>query len=73
MYGYSEKTQCSSCEHCKVCSFKEQFQKAQNAVDKVTVSLGDRSLKYLRDFDWIKKVELECTYFISAKFAARES
>lgn len=70
MCGVKE-TQCSHCDHLQVCSFKEQFLAAQKAVDDVRVGLGDRGVKYLRDFDWIKPISLECTYFTPRKAMPR--
>lgn len=71
MCGVKE-TQCSHCDHLQVCSYKEQFLAAQKAVDDVCVSLGDRKMKNLRDFDWIKPVMLECIYFSKKKPTRRE-
>lgn len=59
-----KETLCSKCEHRKVCSFKEQFLRAQAAVDTTFVGTDERSGKYLRDFDWIKPVELQCVHFM---------
>lgn len=73
MYGGIKETRCTNCEHQKVCSFKEQFMNAQEAVDRVSVCIGEKSIKYLRDFDWIKKVELECVHFIPTKSLPRET
>ncbi len=67
MYIGCEETQCTHCGHLQVCSFKEQFLKAQKAVNEVTVGVGDRGIKYLRDFDWIKRVKLECKYFVAKR------
>lgn len=63
MYTKSEETQCSDCIHLEVCSLKKEFLTVQNAVNNLTVSLGNRTMKDLRDFNWIKRVNLECTYF----------
>ena len=38
-----------------------------------TVHTGDKSIKYLRDFDWIKRVELECVHYIPTKPLLRET
>ena len=73
MYGGVKETRCANCEHRKVCSFKEQFLNAQKAVDEIAVHTGDKSIKYLRDFDWIKRVELECVHFIPTKSMLRET
>lgn len=73
MNGWAKETRCTNCEHRKVCSFKEQFLNAQKVVDEVTVRTGDKSVKYLRDFDWIKRVELECVHFIPMKSMLRET
>ncbi len=72
MYSDSEETQCTHCDHLKVCSLKEQFMAAQNAVDRVTVGLGDRTIKNLKDFDWIKRVKLECKHFSAKRPTPRD-
>ncbi len=72
MYNCSEETQCTHCDHLQVCSFKGQFLKAQNAVNEVTVCVGDRGIKYLRDFDWIKRVKLECKHFAAKRPTPRD-
>lgn len=72
MYSGCEETQCTHCDHLQVCSLKEQFLKAQNAVNEVTVGVGDRGIKYLRDFDWIKRVKLECVHFAKKQPVMRD-
>lgn len=71
-----EGTICVNCSHKEVCSLKDQFAKAQKAIDDVSVTLGSDenavSFKKLRDYDWIKKVKLECTHFL-AKQTMRDS
>lgn len=71
MYNGSKETLCSHCEHLQVCSLKAEFIAAQQAVDNVCVNLGDRKMKNLRDFDWIKAVNLECVHFISKRSTIR--
>lgn len=71
MCGVKE-TQCSHCDHLQVCSLKEEFLAAQKKIDDVCVSLGDNKMKYLRDFDWIKSVALECIHFSKKKPTRRE-
>mgnify|MGYP001060930164 CR=1 FL=1 len=71
MYGGVKETCCSHCDHLQVCSLKKEFQAAQKAVDDVCVSLGDRKMKNLRDFDWIKPVELTCIHFTEKKSTPR--
>lgn len=60
-------SQCDNCAHQKVCSLTEEFLNAQQAVNNVHVSLGERSMKNLRDFDWIKPVSLECIHFMEKR------
>lgn len=72
MYSGCEETLCTHCDHFQVCSFKEQFLKAQNAVNEITVGVGDRGIKYLRDFDWIKPVKLECAHFTEKRSVPRD-
>ena len=63
MYTGSEDTLCTNCDHREVCSLMGQLQNAQKAINEVTVGVGNKGIKYLRDFDWIKRVKLECTHF----------
>lgn len=64
MYNSSKETQCSYCDHLKVCSYKEQFLAAQKAVDDVRVQVGDSVAKTpLSNFDWIRQVKLECKHY----------
>ncbi len=67
MYTVCEETLCTRCDHREVCSLTKEFLAAQNAVDKLTVGLGDRTMKDLRAFDWIKRVKLECIHFADQK------
>ncbi len=46
--------------------------RSQKAVDSVTVGLGDRSIKDLRHFEWIRPVILECVHFSKKKPMRRE-
>ena len=62
MIGCKE-TACTSCMHCKVCKHKEEFLKAQHAVDEVTVYLGENRMIRLRDIPWIFKVNLMCEHY----------
>lgn len=74
--GISEETLCSNCNHREVCSLTDQYLKAQKAVDDVSVTLGHDgnkvSFKRLRDFDWIKRVRLECIHFSPNKTWMRD-
>ena len=72
MHGGVEETQCTHCDHLQVCSPKEQFIAAQNAVNRLTVNLGDQTMKDLRDFGWIKKVKLECEHFAAKRPTQRD-
>lgn len=63
MYSGMEEIMCDRCSHQEVCSLKGRFNAAQKAVDDVFVTVGERSSKRLRDFDWIRRVKLECTHF----------
>lgn len=67
-----KETLCSHCDHLQVCSLKKEFIAAQQAVDNVCVSLGDRTMKDLRNFDWIKPVTLECIHFAKKRPTARD-
>lgn len=54
---------CATCAHREVCKFKEDFAKAQTAVNDVMVSRGDRKTIYLRDIAWIHSVDLRCKHY----------
>lgn len=58
-----KETVCTKCIHLPVCSLKERFIKAQEAVDDTTVHLGDGRMIRLRDIDYIIPVNLECKHF----------
>lgn len=58
-----KETICTSCAHREVCKFCADFLKAQKAVDDVMVVLGKEQAKMLRDFDYIKPVELQCKHW----------
>lgn len=63
------KNNCTICAHYEVCSKKETYKKAQEAVDRVSVTLGESSdgivTMDLRNIDWIKSVVLECSHFLT--------
>ena len=63
MYTGSEETQCTNCDHREVCSLMGQMLNAQKAINEVTVGVGDKGIKRLRDFDWIRRVKLECIHY----------
>lgn len=71
MREIARETRCTHCEHLPVCSLKEQFLAAQQAVDSVQVNLADRTIQSLRSFDWIRPVELERVHF-SRKITKRD-
>lgn len=58
-----KETQCTHCIHREVCSKKEDFLKAQEAVDNTFIGLGDKGGIYLRDIIWIHPVDLSCAHF----------
>lgn len=58
-----KETACTSCDHREVCKLKAEFLKAQETVDGIMVHLASDCMKKLRDFDYIKRVELRCTHW----------
>lgn len=72
MYTGAKEAKCNSCDHHKVCSLKKEFIAAQQAVDNVHVSLENCAMKNLRDFDWIKPVELNCIHFTPNRPTTRD-
>ena len=57
-----KETACTSCSHREVCKLKEEFLKAQIAVDEVTVTLDEGRFIKLRDINWISAVNLQCKH-----------
>ena len=63
---YVKETQCTHCVHREVCSKRDDFLKAQKAVDDLYVPLdGSRGIN-LRDLKWIKPVTLQCGHYMNA-------
>ena len=69
MSGCNE-TACTKCSHREVCKFKEEFLKAQTAVNDVTVYLGENRMVKLRDIAYIPTVDLRCNYYDYSKGGA---
>ncbi len=66
----NEKVLCDRCDHKPVCSLREEYVAAQEAVNNVIVSFADKNEngyraveKRLRNFTWIKLPELRCMHF----------
>lgn len=59
-----KETACSTCTHREVCSLKDEFLKAQSAVDDATVYLGEGRMKKLRDYSWITTPDLRCKHYM---------
>ena len=57
------ETACTNCSHREVCKFKDEFLKAQAAVNDVTVYLGENRMIKLRDIKFIPAVMLRCNYY----------
>lgn len=72
-----KETLCTSCEHREVCSYKEKFLKAVNAVDDCMVSYPNESepctYEHIRlcDISWIKPVELRCKFYMEKGIGIR--
>ncbi len=67
-----KETQCTSCSHRDVCSLKERFLEAQNAIDNLNIYSQSKkeepvSIIALKNIDWIKPVQLSCTHYFERK------
>lgn len=60
-----KELRCVNCAHKNVCSLKEEFANAQDAVDRVIVLRDDHACIALNQIKWIKPVSLGCTHFMS--------
>lgn len=71
----SKETCCTNCSHQPVCSFKDDFMKAQKAVDGISVTLGETEkgieMKDLCKFDFILPIILQCKYYEPSKQAIK--
>jgi hypothetical protein len=56
------ETQCTSCIHCEVCSHRPKFVAAHDAINDVTVHIGENRMIRLRDMNWIT-VKPQCQYY----------
>lgn len=77
MIGVRE-TLCTHCVHREVCSNKEEFLSAMQAVNEVSVGLPSKdqnigSYINLRDIKWIKPVELVCIHYFQQVSTTREA
>lgn len=59
-----EKHAPKNCIHKDVCSNKEAYNAAQDAVNHVSVPLKVNRLKRLADIDWIVPVKIICKHYI---------
>lgn len=67
MVGLRE-TLCTHCSHREVCSFKDKFLRAMEAVNEITVNCPtkeDNAVSFIKlcDIPWIKPVELICQHY----------
>ena len=58
-----DRNVCLSCDHREVCRLSEEFVRAQNAVNNVTVPLGSGRMMELRNFHYIEPVQLKCKHW----------
>lgn len=65
------ETACTRCMHREVCNLKEIYLKAQEAVNDVTVYLGENSLIRLRDIQWISNTSLGCYHYYEDRGVTR--
>lgn len=66
-YGVKE-TQCACCSHREVCSLKQEFLAAQEAIDEAVLhrerkDYGPVSMIRIRDIKYIEPVELRCKHY----------
>jgi hypothetical protein len=61
-----EESLCCSCIHNEVCSKKDTYLAAQEAINNVSVHLKEGSMIDLRNLTWIEKVKLKCKHYYSS-------
>lgn len=57
-----KETLCTNCMHRQVCTYKEQFLSVQEAVDNLTVEIGDDSVN-VQNVSWLKPIKLDCRHY----------
>lgn len=66
-----KETLCTTCIHREVCSMKESYLAAVDAVDNMKVNFDDGSVQYLHNMTWIRPVRLECRYYTAPALTVR--
>lgn len=61
-------TQCTSCSHKEVCSYRETYAKILKAMSNAPVELLCNDLKKVQfkrvaDFDFINRISVDCGYY----------
>ena len=74
-YGI-KKTQCTYCSHREVCSLKEEFLEAQDAINETVLHReqkdnGTISMIHIRDIKYIEPVELCCKHYMKSAATVR--
>lgn len=72
-----KETLCVSCSHREICFFKDEFLKAQTAVDNLQIcrkSAEDAAtcMVSLRNVPWLKPVELVCVHYVKVILQRKE-
>lgn len=60
-----KETCCTHCSHLHVCALKSTLIAAQEAIDRVHVTLQEDVAEPLSNIEFIKPVTLECVHFHS--------
>lgn len=69
--GGVKETQCTTCVHREVCAFKSDFLTAQETVDRLDISTGDKTFVRLCDIPFICPVELKCRFYMKKEPTVR--
>lgn len=54
-----KETACNGCDHVKVCKYREEFLKAQEAVENASISIGGEPVSAI---ECVESIKLRCKF-----------
>lgn len=69
------ETQCTSCSHREVCSFKDEYLMVQKEASNMRISREDEYDRHcmipVSNFKWLKPIKVECKYYSVVQLVQR--
>lgn len=61
------ETQCTTCSHREVCSFKDEYLMVQDRINSMRIYSdnqdGSHNMTPLSSFKWLKPIKIDCKYY----------